>query len=185
MSEGMEQLLRGVSLSRLATEWQKVKFENPEQYLHDLLTLELREREARRVARMRKLAGIPVIKTLDSFVWRKTMELPASITREELECAAFVQQRENLILLGVVGTGKTHLATAIALELCEQGRNARFFTAAGLANLLVDRSKRGSLGDFMDSLKKTELIVIDEVGFVPLHKGVTKQSGGLFVPDPP
>jgi DNA replication protein DnaC len=81
-----------------------------------------------------------------------------------------VQRRENLILLGVVGTGKTHLATAIALELCEQGRNVRFFTAAGLANLLIERSKRGLLGSFIDSLKKVELIVVDEVGFVPLHK---------------
>jgi len=166
----MEQLLRKVSLGRLANEWRKVQFENPEQYLHDLLTLELREREAARAARMRRQAGIPVVKTLDSFIWRKTMELPASITREELECAAFVNRRENLILLGVVGTGKTHLATALALELCEQGRQARFFTAAGLANQLIERSKRGLLGSFMDSLKKVELIVIDEVGFVPLHK---------------
>jgi len=157
-------------LGRLANEWRGVKFESPEQYLHDLLTLELREREAARAARMRRQAGIPVVKTLDSFIWRKTMELPASITREELECAAFVKRRENLILLGTVGTGKTHLATAIALELCEQGRQARFFTAAGLANLLIERSKRGLLGSFIDSLKKVELIVIDEVGFVPLHK---------------
>jgi len=170
MNESMEQLMRAVSLGRLADKWRKVAFENPEQYLRDLLTLELREREAKRVARMRKQAGIPVVKTLDSFIWRKTMELPASITREELENVSFVQRRENLILIGVVGTGKTHLATALALELCEQGRNARFFTAAGLANLLIERSKRGLLGAFMDSLKKVELIVIDEVGFVPLHK---------------
>lgn len=170
MNDSMEQLLRRVSLGRLANVWRRVKFENPEQYLHDLLMLELREREANRAARMRKQAGIPVVKTLDSFIWRKTMELPASITREEIERADFVQRRENLILLGVVGTGKTHLATAIALELCEQGRNVRFFTAAGLANLLIERSKRGLLGNFMDSLKKVEMIVIDEVGFVPLHK---------------
>jgi DNA replication protein DnaC len=166
----MEQLLRRVSLGRLANEWRSVQFENPEQYLHDLLTLELREREAARAARMRRQAGIPVVKTLDSFIWRKTMELPASITRKDLECASFVQRRENLILLGTVGTGKTHLATAIALELCEQGRHVRFFTAAGLANLLIERNKRGLLSNFMETLKKAEMIVIDEVGFVPLHK---------------
>jgi len=170
MNESMEQLLRGVSLGRLANEWRNVQFENPEQYLRDLLALELREREANRVTRMMKQAGFPVVKTLDSFVWRKTMELPASISREELEQASFVHQRENLILLGAVGTGKTHLATAIALRHCERGRPVRFFTAAGLANLLIDRNKKGLLGNFMDSLKKIELIVIDEVGFVPLHK---------------
>ena len=170
MNESMEQLLRGVSLGRLANEWRNVTFENPEQYLRDLLALELREREANRVARMMKQAGFPVVKTLDSFIWRKTMELPASITREELERASFVRRRENLILLGAVGTGKTHLATAIALGHCERGRAVRFFTAAGLANLLIERNHKGLLGNFMDSLKKIELIVIDEVGFVPLHK---------------
>jgi len=170
MNESMEQLLRGVSLGRLTNEWRNVTFENPEQYLRDLLALELREREANRVARMMKQAGFPVVKTLDSFIWRKTMELPASISREELERASFVRRRENLILLGAVGTGKTHLATAIALRHCERGRAVRFFTAAGLANLLIERNHKGLLGSFMDSLKKVELIVIDEVGFVPLHK---------------
>lgn len=166
----MEQLLRGVSLGRLANEWRNVTFENPEQYLRDLLALELREREANRVARMMKQAGFPVVKTLDSFVWRNTMEIPTSISREELERVSFVDRQENLILLGAVGTGKTHLATAIALRRCERGRPVRFFTAAGLANLLIERNHKGLLGSFMDSLKKTELIVIDEVGFVPLHK---------------
>jgi DNA replication protein DnaC len=141
----MEQLLRKVSLGRLANEWRRVKFENPEQYLHDLLTLELREREAARAARMRRQAGIPVVKTLDSFIWRKTMELPASITREELERAAFVKRRENLILLGVVGTGKTHLATALALELCEQGRQARFSPPRGLPTNSLSAAKEACL----------------------------------------
>ena len=82
----------------------------------------------------------------------------------------FLDPKENLIFMGAVGTGKTHLATAIALKACQEGREVRFFTAASLANLLLEKNNKGALNGFLGSLKKTELIVIDEVGFVPLHK---------------
>ena len=72
--------------------------------------------------------------------------------------------------MGTVGTGKTHLATAIALKACQEGRKVQFFTAAGLANLLLEKNNKGTLNNFLGSLKKVELIVIDEIGFVPLHR---------------
>jgi DNA replication protein DnaC len=72
--------------------------------------------------------------------------------------------------MGTVGTGKTHLATAIALNLCEQGRHVRFYTATGLANILQDKQQRGTLTSFMTSLRKVELLVLDEIGFITLHK---------------
>lgn len=62
--------------------------------------------------------------------------------------------------MGTVGTGKTHLATAIALKACQEGRKVRFFTAAGLANLLLEKNNKGTLNNFLGSLKKVELIVI-------------------------
>ena len=83
---------------------------------------------------------------------------------------SFLQPKENLIFMGAVGTGKTHLATAIALKACQEGRRVRFFTAAELANILLERNTKGTLNNFLNSLKKAELIVIDEIGFVPLHK---------------
>ena len=80
----------------------------------------------------------------------------------------FLDPKENLIFMGAVGTGKTHLATVIALKACQEGREVRFFTAASLANLLLlEKNNKGALNGFLGSLKKTELIVIDEVGFVP------------------
>jgi DNA replication protein DnaC len=171
VNESIEQMLRTMKLSGLAKEWRSVKFEeNPERYLRELLELELREREANRVTRMMKGAGFPVLKTLENFRWSNDISVPDSITREEMEHAAFVRRKENLVLLGSVGTGKTHLATAIALEHCQQGRYARFFTAASLANLLLERHQKGTLNGFMAQLRKVELMVIDEVGFVPLHK---------------
>jgi DNA replication protein DnaC len=66
--------------------------------------------------------------------------------------------------------GKTHLATAVALKACQKGKNVRFFTAAGLANQLLEKYQKGSLNNFLGTLKKVELIVVDEIGFVPLYK---------------
>lgn len=82
----------------------------------------------------------------------------------------FLAPKENLIFMGAVGTGKTHLATAISLQACQRGHRVRFFTAASLANLLLEKNNRGTMNSFLASIKKTELIVLDEVGFVPLHK---------------
>jgi DNA replication protein DnaC len=138
--------------------------------MRDLLDIEVREREANRMARMIKQAGFRVLKTLDSFIWKPGIEIPSSITREEMEAASFVREKENLVLMGAVGTGKTHLATAIALNLCRQGRHVRFFTATGLANILQEKHQRGMLTGFMSSLRRVELLVLDEIGFITLHK---------------
>ena len=166
----IEQTMRTLKLSGLAKDWRNVEYQNHEQYMRDLLDIEVREREANRMARMIKQAGFRVLKSLDNFVWKSGIEVPTSITREEIESASFVKEKENLVLMGACGTGKTHLATAIALSLCEKGRHVRFFTAVGLANILQEKQQRGTLSGFMASLRKVELLVLDEIGFVTLHK---------------
>jgi len=170
VSDRIEQMMRQVKLGGMAKGWRSVDCENAEQYVTDLLKLELQEREANRMNRMVKIAGFRVLKTLDDFVWSAAIELPCGLTRESMTDLRFLAPRENLIFLGTVGTGKTHLATAIALKACQEGRRARFFTAAELANTLLEKSTKGTLNSFLGALKKTELIVIDEIGFVPLHK---------------
>ncbi|MCL2876957.1 MAG: IS21-like element helper ATPase IstB [Betaproteobacteria bacterium] len=166
----IEATMRTLKLSGLAKEWRNVEYQDPEQYMRELLEIEVREREANRMTRMIKQAGFRVMKTLDSFVWKPGIEIPNTITREEMEAAAFVSEKENLVLMGAVGTGKTHLATAIALNLCQQGRHVRFYTATGLANILQERHQRGTLTSFMSSLRRVELLVLDEIGFITLHK---------------
>jgi DNA replication protein DnaC len=168
--QNIEQTMRTLKLGGLVKEWRSVVYHDNEQYMRDLLDIEVREREANRMARMVKQAGFRVIKTLDNFVWKPTIEIPSSITREEIEAAAFVKEKENLVLMGVPGTGKTHLATAVALSLCEKGRHVRFYTATGLANTLQEKQQRGMLNSFMASLRKVEMMVIDEIGYVTLHK---------------
>ena len=170
MPEQIEQYMRTLKLGGMAREWRNVEFQDTEQYVRELLELELREREVNRINRMVKTAGFQVIKTLEDFVWNQNIELPVGLTREYMEGLQFLPQKENLIFLGSVGTGKTHLATAIALKACQVGRRVRFFTAASLANLLLERNNKGTLNSFLENLKRVELIVVDEIGFVPLHK---------------
>jgi DNA replication protein DnaC len=162
--------MRTLKLGGLAKEWRSIKYQDNEQYMRDLLEIEVLEREANKVSRMIKQANFRVIKTMDNFIWKPDVQIPPTITVAEIEAASFVKSKENLILMGTVGTGKTHLATAIAMSLCEQGRNIRFYTAAGLANILMDKNRKGTLNNFISSLQKIELLVLDEIGFVTLHK---------------
>ena len=170
MPEQIELMMRQVKLGGMAKGWRSIEYVNKEQYVSDLLKLELQEREANRINRMVKTAGFRVLKTLDEFVWAPCVELPSGLTREYMVELGFLPPKENLIFLGTVGTGKTHLATAIALKACQEGRSVRFFTAAELANTLLEKNMKGTLNNFLGSFKKAELIVIDEIGFVPLHK---------------
>jgi len=171
MNEPLEKLLRTLKLSGLAKNWRDIDYcGDTESYLRNLLELELTERESNRNTRMVRTAGFSVIKTLKDFVWKPTIEIPKGITRKEIELGSFIQRKENLILMGAVGTGKTHLATALGLKLCENGRQVRFYTAASLANILLEKNQKGGLVNFINSLKKVELMIIDEIGFVPLHK---------------
>ena len=170
MTSALEQTMRSLKLGGMAKDWKNVKYQNDEQYLSELLDIEVRERDTNRTNRLTKQAGFKVIKTLNKFIWKPGIEVPPSITKETIESADFVTHKENLVLMGASGTGKTHLATAIALKLCESGRQALFYTATGLAGTLQEKSQRGQLNTFLKSLKKVELLVIDELGFISLHK---------------
>lgn len=162
--------MRTLKLGGLAKDWRSVEYQNREQYVTELLLLELHEREVNKINRMVKTAGFNVLKTLEDFAWKHDVQLPNGLTRDYMEDLQFLAPKENLIFMGAVGTGKTHLATAVALKACQQGRRVRFFTAASLANILLERNSKGTLNNFLGTLKRVELMVIDEIGFVPLHK---------------
>ena len=101
--QSIEAAMRTLKLGGLAKEWRNVEYHDSEQYMRELLEIEVKEREANRMTRMIKQAGFRVMKTLDDFVWKPGIEVPASITREEIESAAFVAEKENLVLMGVNG----------------------------------------------------------------------------------
>ncbi|MBN4051122.1 IS21-like element helper ATPase IstB [bacterium AH-315-E09] len=159
-----------LKLGTIAKEWDSIEYVNKKQYIHDLLLHEIKEREINRINRAVKSAGFKIMKTLSDFQWSTNIDIPSTITKEEIEIGAFVNKKENLIMIGAVGTGKSHLASAIALETCRNGKKVKFFSAAELANTLLEKHQKGTLNAFMKMIKTLDLLVLDEVGFVPLHR---------------
>ena len=88
----------------------------------------------------------------------------------DLARGEFIRQRQNVVLVGQIGTGKTHVATALAYAACELGYKVRFFTAAQLINELIDAQEEQRLSRLENALMKQQLIIIDELGFVPFSQ---------------
>jgi DNA replication protein DnaC len=141
-------------------------------YLLRLAEREVLEREHRAAERRVKAAGFPVIKTLDTFDFAAQPSVNEALVRE-LTGGAYIENRENVLVAGNSGTGKTHLATALAFAACAQGRRARFFTVTGLVTQLLERREERSLERAQRQLERMDLLVLDELGYVPFSK-----SGG-------
>jgi DNA replication protein DnaC len=127
------------------------------------------ERERRSAERRVKAARFPVVKTLDSFDFGAQPSINQALVRELMR-GEYLDRRENVLLVGNSGTGKTHLATALAFAACQQGRRVRFFTATGLATQLLERREERDLERFHTQLERLHLIVLDELGYVPFSK---------------
>src|SRR5690606_26883407 len=121
------------------------------------------------IRRALKRAGFEQTKTLDTFEW-DVVTLPAKTTPEMLTELDFIERKECVILMGDVGLGKTHLATALGIQACMQGKNVRFFRTADLASRLLEKHAAGTLTRFMRELAKCDLLILDELGYVPLHR---------------
>lgn len=135
--------------------------------LIELFEAELESRSASRARRLMHRARVPVRKTLDSYDW-SPVSLPADITREHLTTLEFLNGCEDLVFYGDVGTGKTHLAIALVTAACLRGIPARFFTAASLVDHLRNAKLAGKLDKELAALGKNELLVIDELGYIPI-----------------
>lgn len=82
----------------------------------------------------------------------------------------WLERKENLLLMGAVGTGKTHLATALGVEACRQGKAVQFYRASDLVAVLQKKFAAGTVSRFREKLKKVELLILDEVGYVPFSQ---------------
>jgi DNA replication protein DnaC len=138
-------------------------------YLLRLCERELIDRERRAAERRIKAARFPVLKTLDSFEFTAQPSLNEALVRE-LMSGDYMVKKENVLLVGNSGTGKTHLATALAFAACAQGRKVRFFTASGLVTLLLEAREERQLERMLKHLQRQDLIVLDELGYVPFSK---------------
>src|ERR1019366_10310495 len=103
----------------------------------------------------------------EEFDFAQAARIPAAKIRELAE-GGYIDRKEPLVLIGECGTGKSHLATGLCLAACRQKRRARFTTAAALVNELVEAKQNNQVRRAMARWQKYELIVLDEVGYVPL-----------------
>ncbi|HEY6409767.1 MAG TPA: IS21-like element helper ATPase IstB [Ktedonobacteraceae bacterium] len=123
-------------------------------------------RDAHRIERAISQARFPVLKELADFEWSSVPSVPKARILE-LAQGAYIVKAEPVILLGNPGLGKSHVATGLALAACRQSRRVRFYNAAGLVNDLIKAQQEYQLSRVMAQFGKLELLVLDELGFIP------------------
>lgn len=138
-------------------------------YLAELIQAEANLRRDRATARRIRLARLPQIKTLEQFDWT----WPKKINRMQVQNLfglGFVADKSNVILLGGVGLGKTHLAIALGYQACLKGHTVLFSTAVDAINNLVAAQNAGRLKQELKKYAKPNLLIIDELGYLPIDK---------------
>jgi DNA replication protein DnaC len=147
--------------------------QTPIAYLAALLDAEHQERAERRERRRLIDARFPVLKRLQDFRFDDNPSVPQA-TIAALAEGSWIDDRESVIFVGDSGTGKTMLATALAVCACQQGRRVRFTTLAGLANELQEAQSRKELARVVGRYARTELLVCDELGYLALPDGAAE-----------
>ena len=140
-----------------------------ERFLLRLCEQELIDRQRRMVERRIKQAKFPTIKRLDSFDFTVMPSLNKALVMELARCE-YIDRKENVIALGNSGTGKTHIATGLGVAACQKGIPVLFTTAAQLALELIEARDEKSLLRLQKQLARQKLLIIDELGVVPLSK---------------
>ncbi len=148
---------------------EKIEAETHIDFLVQLLRSELKHRENNRIDKLLKKAGFYSLKDFDGFKFDE-VTLPSSITPEYLKDCEFLETKSNIVMYGNVGTGKTYLSIALGMEACKKGIETRFFRTAALVNRLSEEKKKGTLSKFMKQILKSELLILDEWGYVPLDR---------------
>jgi DNA replication protein DnaC len=112
---------------------------------------------------------IPVVKTIDTFDFTARPSLNETLVRELLR-GEYLERRENVLPVGNPGTGKTHLATALGFAACTSGKRVRFTSTTALVTLLLEMRENRSLQRFHKQLERLDLLILDELGYVPFAK---------------
>jgi DNA replication protein DnaC len=138
-------------------------------YLLRLAERELLDREKRAAQRRIKDANFPVIKTMDTYEFSAQPSINEELVRQLLR-GEYLEKRENVLFIGNPGTGKIHLACALAFSACARGRKVRFHTATDLVTQLVECREERGLQRLHKQLQRFPLLLIDELGYVPFSK---------------
>jgi DNA replication protein DnaC len=140
-----------------------------EEYLLGILEQEVSQRENNRIQRGIRQASFPIIKTLETFDFKAIPSLNKPKVLKLMK-GEYIQKKENIILVGNSGVGKTHIATALGYEACRQGLKVKFYTAAGLINELVAAQQEYRLNRIEKQLIAPHLVILDELGYIPFNK---------------
>jgi len=147
-----------------------------EDFLLALMKMELDSRMESSQKRRIKAANFPYIKTIDEFDCSRLEHLTEAFIHELASCD-FVSKRQNIVMIGNPGTGKTHLSIALGIKACIQGMNVKFYTAANLSNELIEAQEYKKLIKIERQLAKAELLIIDELSYLTFNR---HQSELLF-----
>lgn len=147
-----------------------------EDFLIALMKMELDSRLESSQRRKIRTAGFPYIKTMDELDCSRFEHLNEAFIRELASCN-FVSKRQNIVMIGNPGTGKTHLSIALGIKACMQGMNVKFYTAANLSNELIEAQDYKKLLKLEKQIAKAELLIIDELSYLTFNR---HQSELLF-----
>jgi DNA replication protein DnaC len=146
----------------------------PQRIVGDLLTAEISEKQARSIKYQLTIAKLPLAKDIEDFQFDNT---PINQTLvNDLAGGGFIAQQRNVVLVGGTGTGKTHLAIAIARSCIRDGTRGRFYNVVDLVNRLETEHRAGKQGRIADYLTRLDFIVLDELGYLPFA-----QAGGQLL----
>jgi DNA replication protein DnaC len=146
----------------------------PQRIIGDLLSAEISEQQARSIKYQLAIAKLPLAKDLDAFEFEGT---PINATLvHDLAGGGFIAQQRNAVLVGGTGTGKTHLAIAIARSCIRSGARGRFYNVVDLVNRLETETRSGRQGRLAGQLTRMDFIILDELGYLPFA-----QAGGQLL----
>ena len=181
----LESHLRSLRLPTMLTEYQQLAKRcsssnaTYDQYLEEMASTEIQKRDSNAISRRIKASKVPTMKELSDFDFGSVPSLNKAKVIELAKCG-YITSKTNVVLMGPPGVGKTHLAISLTLNACRQGYNARFFTAAEIVNTYREARESKTIMRLEASLCRMDLIVIDELGYLPIDRVGAESLFGFF-----